>query len=117
VFRIRYILAQKGVSNLPVLKHFKVFFNTGAIEKHSKLNVFSYIMSGCKNCYKVYPYYTKFPLYTKKAESLRIWSVIHEQISKKMHLTSKRIDLKELAKTINNRNCEHLQKKFEIELL
>jgi hypothetical protein len=74
-------------------------------------------MSGCKNCYKVYPYFTKFPLYTKKAESLCIWSVIHEQISKKVHLTSKRRELKELAKTINNHNYEHLQKKHRIELL
>ena len=102
---------------MPVLKYFKVFFNTGAIEKHSKPNVFSYIMSGCKNCYKVYPYFTKFSLYTKKAESLRIWSVIHEQISKKVHLTSKRRELKEFAKTINNHNYEHLQKEHRIELL
>jgi hypothetical protein len=56
-FCIRYILTQKGENNKAVLQSFIHFFNTGAIEKHSKPHVYSYVMSACKNCFNVYPYF------------------------------------------------------------
>nr|BAA33464.1 unnamed protein product [Scenedesmus quadricauda] len=116
-FRIRYILTQKTTRLF--YNTLLNFFNTGAIEKHSRPNVFSYVMSACKNCYNVvYPYFKEFPLQTKKAQSFKIWSEIHCEIERKQHLIpSRRVVLKELAKTINNQNKLHLQKKHEIALL
>ena len=64
-------------------------FKAGAIEGHSKKSNYSYILSGEKNCYNIYEYFTHFPLKTKKAFSLQLWKEIHKSISNKEHLDIK----------------------------
>lgn len=55
-----------------------------------------------------FPYFQKFQLQTKKAQSFKIWSEIHFEIENKQHLIpERRRELKELAKTINNNNKQH----------
>jgi hypothetical protein len=60
-FRMRLLVIQKGSQNLPVrtnLKH--VFSGVGAIEKHSRAVNWLFVISGCKNCYSVYPYFKQY---------------------------------------------------------
>jgi hypothetical protein len=60
------MVSQKGPENLPVLSSLILVFGTGTIEKHAKKGVFSFIISGKKNCCWVYEYFDKFKLQTKK---------------------------------------------------
>lgn len=85
-YRIRYLVSQKGSENLPLLSSLIRLFGVGSIEAHSKPNVYTFVISGCKNCEKVYEYFDLFPLKTKKAHSLTLWKEIHEQIIAKKHL-------------------------------
>lgn len=65
-YRIRMLVTQKYIENLPVLRHFMVMFGVGNIESHSKKDVYSFVVSGLRNCQKVHFYFEKFPLFTKK---------------------------------------------------
>lgn len=101
-FRLRYIVSQKGDSNLPILSHLILLFNGGAIEGHSVKSNYSYILTDVKACFNVYGYFSKFPLKTKKAISFELWKEIHKDIFKKRHLDLEfRSLLIEKAKKVN----------------
>lgn len=107
IFRIRFILSQKYKKNLSVLSSFILLFNTGKIEPHSIDDNFGYVVSGSQNCLKIYPYFTRFPLKTKKADSFSLWKEIHSEILLKNHLkTEIRSILIDKAREINKRNKE-----------
>lgn len=71
-FRLRYIISQKGDSNLPILSKLILLFNAGALEAHSVKSNYSYILSGVKACYNIYDYFYNFPLKTKKKTSFEL---------------------------------------------
>lgn len=101
-FRLRYIVSQKGDANLPILSHLIVLFQGGSIEAHSIKSNYSYICSGKKNCYKIYSYFNRFRLKTKKQESYTLWKEIHIKIARKEHHDDKlRQECIELAKQVN----------------
>lgn len=101
-FRIRMIVSQKHKENLPLLSQLILMFGTGTIEPHSQKNNFSYVVSGMKNCLKIYPYFEKYPLKTKKAESFQLWKEIHEEILLGNHLKKEVLEiLIEKARQIN----------------
>jgi hypothetical protein len=102
-FRLRFILSQKGDLNLPVLSRFIELFQGGALEAHSIKGNYSYILSGGKNSYKIYRYFSEHPLRTKKAESFNLWRSLHVEIFQKNHLLpERRAILSEKAKRINS---------------
>lgn len=86
IFRIRCLVSQKGKENLPLLSLFLLMFKTGTIEPHSKENVYSFVISGAKNCSAVYPYFMEYPLRTEKQQSFVLWKEIHQEILKQNHL-------------------------------
>lgn len=45
-YGIRMLVTQKGRENLPLLSSFLLMFGIGHIEKHSKNNVFTFVVSG-----------------------------------------------------------------------
>lgn len=103
VYRIRFILSQKGIENLPILSNLILNFNAGIIESHSigKQN-YSFIIDDIKYCKTIIPYFNKFPLKTLKLDSWRMWSDVLDKIEEKQHLNSKKLlDLIEKAKQIN----------------
>lgn len=101
-YRIRMVAAQKGRENLPTLSHFILMFHVGKIEKHSVDNVYSFIVSGQKNCAKVMFYFQKFPLKTKKNKSYFLWCELFSHIEKKDHQNPLLLaSLIEKAKKIN----------------
>lgn len=102
-FRLRYLLSQKGDMNVPILSYLILLFNIGAIEAHSKKSNFSYVVSGKKSCYKLYEYFDKYLLKTKKLNSYILWKQIHKQICNKDHLNPElREKLILMAKQINS---------------
>ena len=102
-FRLRYIISQKGDSNLPILSKLILLFNAGALEAHSVKSNYSYILSGVKACYNIYDYFYNFPLKTKKKTSFELWKEIHDAITKKEHLDLvKRKALIEKAQKVNS---------------
>jgi hypothetical protein len=102
-FRLRYIVSQKGDNNLPILSKLILLFQAGAIEAHSIKSNYSYILSGEKNCYKIYDYFYNFPLKTKKFNSFELWKEIHSAITKKEHLNLElRNKLIEVARKVNS---------------
>jgi len=101
-FRMRFIVTQKGDSNIPVLSHLILLFQAGALEAHSLKSNYSYILTGSKACFNVYDYFNNFPLKTKKAISFELWKEIHNAITKKEHLELElRNTLIEKAKKVN----------------
>lgn len=103
VFRLRYLVSQKGDINVPILSNLILLFKTGVIEAHSKKSNYSYIMSGGKACYNVYDYFNNYPLKTKKLTSYILWKEIHKHIMNKDHLDpGSRIKLIEMATKVNN---------------
>lgn len=71
-FQIRFMVTQKGTVNLPLLSTLILVFGVGSIEPHTKSHVYSFVISGSQNCLKVYSYFHKYPLQTKKAKSFEI---------------------------------------------
>jgi hypothetical protein len=103
VFRLRYLVSQKGSINLPILSHLILLFNAGSIEGHSIKSNYSYILSGQKACFNIYEYFDKYSLKTKKLNSYLLWKDIHNCIVKKEHLDiEQRTILIEKAKKINS---------------
>jgi hypothetical protein len=105
VYRIRYLVRQKGSENLPVLSHLIEVFGTGSVEAHSKKENFCFVISGSRHCLKVYSYFKNFPLQTKKAKSFDLWKEVHQQIQLKKHLDLKMLpQLIEKAKSVHQNN-------------
>jgi hypothetical protein len=101
-FRFRYIVSQKGDSNLPVLSKLIFLFQGGALEAHSVKENYSYILSGKKDTAKCFQYFDQYNLLTKKQKSYTLWKKIHQKISYGEHLTEKgREECLALAKSVN----------------
>ena len=104
-FNFRFILSQKQEINLAILSSFINLFKGGSIEPHSIPSNYSYILSGIKNCYNVYPYFSRFPLKSKKILSYQKWQVIHSSLAAGEHLIpEKRKQLVKLSKEVNKVN-------------
>ena len=102
-FRLRYLITQKGDINVPILSYLILLFKTGVIEAHSKKQNYSYIVNGEKACYKLYFYFDKYVLKTKKLNSYFQWKQIHTRITNKDHLNPElRPNLIEMATKINS---------------
>ncbi len=59
-FRTRFMIAQKGDINLPVLSTLAVIFQCGIVSGHHKKDNYQYIVSGLKNVVKIYNYFDKY---------------------------------------------------------
>jgi len=85
------------------LSHLILLFKTGIIEAHSIKSNYSYIVNGEKACYKLYPYFEKYPLKTKKLNSYILWKEIHSKITNKDHLNLElRQTLAQMASKVNS---------------
>lgn len=101
-YKMRRIITQKGKENLPLLSQFIIMFKCGRIERHSQQNVFSFVISGVKNCKKILFYFQKYPLQTKKANSFQIWCEFLEHFEKGEHINPlSRIFQRQKRKKIN----------------
>lgn len=69
-FRFRFVLSQSLSVNKPILDSFVYLFdnprNIGKVFNHSQPDVFTFEVNGLENCSKLFPYFDKFPLKTKK---------------------------------------------------
>lgn len=87
-FRIRYILAQKGCINLPILSKCILLFNTGQIEGHYRRDNYSFIVSGLLNISKTFAYFDTFLSDFKgpKKHSYILFKEIYQLLKEKKHL-------------------------------
>ena len=100
-FKIIFDMSQKKEKN--ILEHISKLFNVGSVVKHSVSDVWSFRVSGLKNCKLLMDYYDNFQLRSKKFKSYLLWKYFHEKITKKQHLDKSLIySLKTLASKINN---------------
>ena len=106
-YRFRYILTQKWEANKNVLEHILSLFVDsykleGSVMTHSVENVWEIRINGVKNCKKIFTYFDKYTLLSKKKESYLKWKLLHSRLVLKDHLnTETRMELIELAKQIN----------------
>ncbi len=100
VIKLRYILDQKDEI---ILNKIKNLFNLGKVTYRSNTdNVYRYTITGFKSMNKVISYFNLYPLYTKKSISFNKWSLIHNNIINKLHLTEEGLNnIKVLKKEIN----------------
>lgn len=103
-FRTRFIVAQKGDVNLPVLSHFILLFQAGNLEGHHVKENYMFVISGLKNISNLYEYFDKFIdffLGIKKQAYLK-FKALNQQIRDKHHLDpSKRVFLIKQSHEIN----------------
>jgi hypothetical protein len=66
-FSFNFNIAQKGESNLYILKQLCTMFKGGIVSKHYVKNVFEYRIAGIKACSNTFPYFDKYTLLTKKS--------------------------------------------------
>ncbi len=101
-YRFRFLLAQLGQINHPVLTHITTLIG-GVVRRHSKDNVFELTVNGASNVGLVFEYFDTHPLLTKKAQSYKIWREVHVSIKNGEHLSPEtRATLKIKVGTINN---------------
>jgi predicted nuclease with RNAse H fold len=101
-YRFRFLLAQLGETNLPVLTHITTLVG-GVVRPHSKTGVNELTVNGARNMDRVFKYFETHPLQTKKSKSYRLWREVHTSIVKGEHLSSvSRAALKAKASTINS---------------
>lgn len=104
-YSFNFNIAQKGEINVKILEHICLLFKGGIVSKHAVENVYEYRIGGVKNCQKVFPYFDKFTLYTKKSMSYILWKQIYNDLGDKCHLDkSKRLEMIEKARMINKSN-------------
>lgn len=104
-FSFNFNIAQKGQSNLPVLRHLVVLFKAGIVSNHFVKDVYEYRIAGVKACPNIFPYYDKYSLLTKKSLSFTLWKQIYIDLLEKQHLSAeKRIVMIEKARMINKSN-------------
>jgi hypothetical protein len=100
-YRIRFLLAQLGEINLPVLTHITNLIG-GVVRPHFKAGVNELTVNGVRNMKGLFKYFDIFSLHTKKAKSYQIWREIHLAILNGEHLSKEsRAALKAKAATIN----------------
>lgn len=103
-YRFRYIIAQKGIINHSVLIHLSTLLG-GTVRPHFKPDVSELTVNGVRNMVEVFKYFDNHYLFSKKANSYKVWREIHLCILKKEHLfLSTRIVIKAKAATINIKN-------------
>lgn len=107
-YRFRYILTQKWDSNKPTLEFINKLFgsNIGAVYSHheskNNFNIWELRINGVKNCEKIFEYFDKFTLNTKKRLSYIKWKEVHYKLKNGEHLIpEKRLEIKDLCKKIN----------------
>jgi len=66
-FSFNFSLAQKGESNLYILKQLCTIFKGGIVSNHYIKTVFEYRIAGVKACANIFPYFDKYTLLTKKS--------------------------------------------------
>ena len=102
-YRFRFLLAQLGNINLPVLTHITTLIG-GVVRPHSQPGVNELTVNGVRNMYWVFKYFDTYSLHTKKAKSYQIWREVHVSILNKEHLSvESRAALKAKAATINSK--------------
>ncbi len=100
-YRFRFLLAQLGLINQPILVHIGILFG-GVVRPHSKENVFELTVNGVRNMSKLFDYLDNHPLHSKKAKSYQIWREVHTALINGEHLSpDSRALLKDKAATIN----------------
>jgi len=103
-FRTRFMVAQKGDINLPVLSTLAVIFQCGVVTGHHKKDNYQYVVSGLSNVVKIYHYFDKYInhfLGIKQISYLKFKALNHE-LSNRSHLSPhKRPLLLKLSQEIN----------------
>ncbi len=103
-FRTRFIVAQKGDINLPVLSTLAVIFQCGVVSGHHKKDNYQYIVSGLSSVVKIYDYFDKYInqfLGRKKISYLK-FKALNSEFSNGSHLSpDKRPLLIKLSQEIN----------------
>jgi Cytochrome C and Quinol oxidase polypeptide I/LAGLIDADG endonuclease len=103
-FRTRFMLAQKGEENIPILSSLILLFQTGTLTGHHNKHNYEYIVSGLQNVIKIYNY---FDLYIdsfvgNKKQSYLKYKELNLLLSKGLHLDpTQRPHLVQLAHQIN----------------
>lgn len=101
-FSFNFNIAQRGESNIIILKQICVLFKAGIVSNHFVKDVYEYRISGVKGCSNIFSYFDKHTLLTKKSLSYTIWKQIHTDLLNKNHLNpEKRLIMIEKAKIIN----------------
>jgi len=102
-YRFRFMIAQLGDINLPVLTHITTLIG-GTVRPHSHVRVNELTVNGASKMLRVFKYFDAHSLLTKKAESYRIWREVHVAILNGEHLVPEyRALLKAKAASINAR--------------
>lgn len=109
-FRIRFLLTQKWDENKFVLLHIGALFGFGpsVVTLHSPLqvggmqNVWNMLINGLNNTTTIFPYFSLFPLCSKKRNSYKLFLELHERFTRKDHLDPvQRLEIKQIAAQIN----------------
>lgn len=103
-YRFRFLLAQLGDINLPVLRYLTTLIG-GVVRPHSAQRVNELTVNGVRNMLRVFEYFDTHQLLTKKANSYQLWREVHTSIVNGEHLLPEsRAVLKAKAATINSYN-------------
>lgn len=103
-YRFRFLLAQLGEINLPVLTHLTTLIG-GVVRPHSKPGVNELTVNGVRNMERVFKYLDTHPLHTKKGKSYQVWREVHTSLANGEHLKpASREILKAKSATINSLN-------------
>lgn len=101
-YRFRFLLAQLGEINSPVLTHITTLIG-GAVRPHSQPGAYELTVNGTRNMERVFKYFDAHPLHTNKANSYKLWGEVHTSIVNGEHLSAEsRSVLKAKAATINS---------------
>jgi hypothetical protein len=103
-FRTRFILAQKGDINVPILSSLILLFKTGILEAHHKADNYFYIVSGLDNVKLLYPYFEKYKFLGIKGDSFLAFKNLNARLINKEHLDlNKRKELIFMSHNINRK--------------
>lgn len=104
-FSFNFSIAQKGESNLFILKELCTLFKGGIVSNHYIKNVFEYRIAGVKACPNIFSYFDNYTLLTKKSLAYTLWKQVHVDLLNKHHLDAeKRKQIIEKARMINKSN-------------
>ncbi len=104
-FSFNFSIAQKGESNITILKQLSALFNAGIVSNHFVKGVYEYRIAGVKASPNIFPYFDKYNLLTKKSLSYTLWKQMCFDLANKQHLVSeKRTLMIEKARMINKLN-------------
>jgi hypothetical protein len=101
-YRFRFLLAQLGDVNLPILTYLTTLIG-GVVRNHSTRGVNELTVNGVRNMTRVFDYFDTHQLMTKKTKSYQLWREVHTSIVNKEHLSPEsRAVLKTKAALINS---------------